>query len=236
MAMKAPNEIELMKQIADRLEEWLKPEPDESILTHYRYTCQYGDYWLSLCFDALKDFDFVLRYTQDHKRGLSETLEKDLVKLEQYAQEARKQRKLRNKHVRVNLQAANETRLDEHSAMMAMEHQVTKLARTLRHLAKMFEEGCEARESAGTEQNSLAGYMSVTQLAEHFQVDNNDALRKRLERFRRKHFLDDDVFIESDDVGKHKPRFFYNVKMVASIVQPPREQKRPSNVPPEKTS
>ena len=61
-------------------------------------------------------------------------------------------------------------------------------------------------------------FMSVRELAEHFEVDNKDALRKRMERFRKKNALNSDAFREVQNAGVHGPRFLYNTEMVSGII------------------
>jgi len=65
---------------------------------------------------------------------------------------------------------------------------------------------------------SLSCFMGVTELANIYKVDT-EALRKRLERYRNKHPLDTDFFIESQDRGTRKPKFLYNAKLVAPIAK-----------------
>ena len=62
-------------------------------------------------------------------------------------------------------------------------------------------------------------FMSVAELAECFEVDNKDALRKRLERFRKRNALNPDAFIEAQDRGVRKPKYLYNVKMAVGVIE-----------------
>ena len=61
-------------------------------------------------------------------------------------------------------------------------------------------------------------YMSVTEIAEHFEIDNKDALRMRLFRFREQNKLNANAFREVQNRGVRQPRFLYNVEMVRPII------------------
>lgn len=61
-------------------------------------------------------------------------------------------------------------------------------------------------------------FMGAADLAKHYGVDT-EALRKRLDRHREKHTLDTNLFIESQDRGKNKPKYLYNAEMVLHIIE-----------------
>ena len=56
-------------------------------------------------------------------------------------------------------------------------------------------------------------------MTEHFEVNNKDALRKRLERFRKKNALNPDAFNEIQNRGVRKPKYLYNTEMVKPIIE-----------------
>jgi len=60
--------------------------------------------------------------------------------------------------------------------------------------------------------------MGVTDLAMKHEV-GAEALRKRLERYRAKHALDTNLYVESQDRGNNKPKYLYNEKEVLSIIE-----------------
>lgn len=66
--------------------------------------------------------------------------------------------------------------------------------------------------------DGLDSFMSVTDLAKYYNVDA-EALRKRLDRQRKKHVLDTDFYTETQNRGTRKPTYLYNIKMVAPIVE-----------------
>lgn len=66
--------------------------------------------------------------------------------------------------------------------------------------------------------DTMRAFMPVENLAKYFQVDV-EALRKRLERHRAKYILDTDFYVESQDRGTRKPKYLYNVIMVAPIAE-----------------
>ncbi|MHC4397152.1 MAG: hypothetical protein ACYS1A_16045 [Planctomycetota bacterium] len=79
---------------------------------------------------------------------------------------------------------------------------------------------------------SIPAFMSSSKIADFFDVQNREALRKRLDRYRKKHLLDTKLFVESQDRGKNKPKFLYNVKAVSPIIDELKDKsasvKRPS--------
>jgi hypothetical protein len=85
--------------------------------------------------------------------------------------------------------------------------------------------------AARTGQEGIVGYMSSPDLAKHHGVDA-EALRKRLDRHRAKHTLDSDLFVESQDRGKNRPKYLYDAEKVLPIIQELKKQgasvKRPS--------
>jgi hypothetical protein len=67
-------------------------------------------------------------------------------------------------------------------------------------------------------------FMSPVELAEYYKITNKDALRKRLERFRQKHTMDSNLFIESQNRGANKPKYLYNPKLIAHILDDLKEK------------
>jgi len=61
-------------------------------------------------------------------------------------------------------------------------------------------------------------FMSYADLAAIFQV-SPEVLRKRLDRHREKHPLDDDLYVEALDRGVRKTKYFYNVRFAAKIAE-----------------
>jgi len=80
---------------------------------------------------------------------------------------------------------------------------------------------------------NVEGYFSCAELAKQHQVDP-EALRKRLDRHRAKYALDTDFYIESQDRGVNKPRYLYNVKKVAPIIESLKKKETSIKRPPEK--
>lgn len=77
---------------------------------------------------------------------------------------------------------------------------------------------------------NILGFLSVADLAKHHSVDA-EVLRKRLDRHREKHALDTDLFIESQDRGKNKPKYLYSAEKVLPIIKELKKKasiKRPS--------
>jgi len=69
-----------------------------------------------------------------------------------------------------------------------------------------------------TGHKGIARYMSSADLARHHGVDP-EALRKRLDRHRAKYALDSDLFVESQDRGRNKPKYLYDAEKVLPIIQ-----------------
>jgi hypothetical protein len=75
-------------------------------------------------------------------------------------------------------------------------------------------------------------FMSIPQLKEHFSLSEKKIppVKKRLERFRARYAQNPDAFIESQNRGKNKPKYFYNLDMVKPIIQMAIKEKSPSKV------
>jgi len=71
----------------------------------------------------------------------------------------------------------------------------------------------------GDDSKARPKFMSATELAGHFDIQNKEALRKRLERFRRKHKFDADAFCEVQNPGRTQARFLWNVERVKPVVE-----------------
>lgn len=101
-----------------------------------------------------------------------------------------------------------------------------QLVEKLRRIAEV-----ATRKRAGGGERGIAGYMSSADLAKHHGVDR-EALRKRLDRYRGKHIFDSELFVESQDRGKNKPKYLYDAEKVLPIIQELKKQgasvKRPS--------
>ena len=71
-----------------------------------------------------------------------------------------------------------------------------------------------------TEKPAMAGkFVSVKELAEYYGIENKEALRKRMERFRKKNALNSDAFREVQNTGVRNARFLYNTEMVSGIIE-----------------
>ncbi len=64
----------------------------------------------------------------------------------------------------------------------------------------------------------LLGFNSAKTIAKHYGLEYN-TLRKQLERLRKKNLFDNNLFIESQDRGKNKDKYLYDVSRVESIIQ-----------------
>jgi hypothetical protein len=64
------------------------------------------------------------------------------------------------------------------------------------------------------------GFMGIDALARHFKVPGakREALRKRLERFRKEHAQDSNAFIEHDAKGRNETRYLYNPARLANLI------------------
>ena len=71
----------------------------------------------------------------------------------------------------------------------------------------------------GDDSKASPKFMSAAELASHFDIQNKEALRKRLERFRRKHKFDADAFCEVQNPGRTQARFLWNVERVKAVVE-----------------
>jgi len=61
--------------------------------------------------------------------------------------------------------------------------------------------------------------MSMNDLVRYYEIDNEEALRARLYRFRLKHRLSPEAFQEVANRGVRQAQFLYNVAMVGPIVK-----------------
>jgi len=91
----------------------------------------------------------------------------------------------------------------------------------------------EAVEASG-KAKAAQGFLSTRELADMHGIKNRDALRKQLDRFRKKHALHTDAFIESQDRGKNKPKYLYKEEMVAPILRDLKEKEASTKHPSEK--
>ena len=65
----------------------------------------------------------------------------------------------------------------------------------------------------------IGKFVSVKELAEYHGIENKGALRKRLERFRKKNTMDSDAFREVQNAGVRDSRYLYNTEMVSGIIE-----------------
>lgn len=66
---------------------------------------------------------------------------------------------------------------------------------------------------------ATAKFMSATELADHYHIANEEALRSRLYRFRKKHKFDSQAFREVQNRGVREAQFLYNVERVTPILR-----------------
>lgn len=93
-----------------------------------------------------------------------------------------------------------------------------RLVKKLQHISEIVRDELASEKLTGTGQEIANAFMSAADLAKHYGVDT-ESLRKRLDRQREKHTLDTNLFIESQDRGKNKPKYLYNAKMVLHIIK-----------------
>ncbi|MFC1739711.1 hypothetical protein ACFL1G_11805 [Planctomycetota bacterium] len=188
---------ELAEQIATNLEHWAEPKDK----TGLRY--QYVGYLKPINI-ALEGFEEILAWLYSNRPENCEYVQRAYDKLISQA-------KL-DDHLLETMYESDET-LSEECAI--------DFAHTLRVVVKMAE-GVAVEEptviSPEAEQEIAIGFMSVVDLAKKHGV-NAENLRKRLDRYRAKHPLDVDFFVESQNRGRNKPKYLYNVKLVSHIIE-----------------
>lgn len=79
---------------------------------------------------------------------------------------------------------------------------------------------------AGTGQETAIAFLTVVDLAKLFGVDT-ETLRIRLGRYRTRHALDTELFVESQDRGKNKPKYAYNLKRIQPIIEKMKNKETP---------
>jgi hypothetical protein len=80
---------------------------------------------------------------------------------------------------------------------------------------------------------NTVSFMSVADIAEAYEVDP-EALRKRLDRLRKAHPFDADLFVEPQDRGTRQPKYLYNVRRVAPQVKELKRKQSSAERPAEK--
>jgi len=149
------NVIKLMEQIANKLEEWLKPHPDEKILTRHKYTAPAG-YVFSLD-EPFEGFDKILDELRlNGQKQPYELLKGKYDTLSQSAQKTDQEKRKYDEHRKVGLQARDAQDVEEFFAIGAMKSQAAQLAETLRSIAQQAGEELTTQKPIEAEQNATS--------------------------------------------------------------------------------
>jgi len=140
-----------MERIAERLEEWLKPEPDNQVLIRHKYTHQAG-FAFSLQ-EPLEGFGKILDELKlNEQNGPYELLKEKYNGLWRLAQKADQQKQKHDERRKLNLQQRGAQDIDEFLAIKNLEYEVRDLVETLRNVVKTAQ---NAEKPAETEQKAI---------------------------------------------------------------------------------